>query len=87
MMFDLDPADPRNRAVIADKVRAMLKKGPGGMLRLAKERNQNRLRPMGASRTRRLVASRPDGNRVWRVEVGVLDHEGGVAQATKPLRY
>jgi len=36
MMFDLAPGDIRNRAVIAEKTRAMLRKGPRGVLRLTK---------------------------------------------------
>ncbi|MGH2900979.1 MAG: methyltransferase domain-containing protein [Solirubrobacteraceae bacterium] len=84
MMFDLDPADPRNRAVVADKVRAMLAKGPAGVLRLTK--NAIRL-----ARGRWEHPARADW---WRralhesgftdVDVTVLAHEGGIAFARRP---
>jgi ubiquinone/menaquinone biosynthesis C-methylase UbiE len=87
MMFDLDPADPRNRAVIAGKVRAMLRKGPAGMLRLAK----NAVR-LGCGRW-----EQPARAEWWQtalteagfvdVDVTVLEHEGGIASARRPLRY
>ena len=84
MMFDLDPADPRNRAVIADKVQAMMRKGPAGVLRLAKN-------------AIRLASGRwecPARAGWWRqalrdagfvdIDVCVLDHEGGIAHARRP---
>jgi len=87
MMFDLDPADPRNRAVIAEKVRAMLRKGPAGVLRLAK----NAVR-LGCGQW-----EQPARAQWWRnalteagfvdVDVAVLAHEGGIASARRPLRY
>ena len=87
MMFELAVGNRRNRSVVADKVRAMLRKGPSGVLRLAK--NAGRL----ASRR----WERPAGPEWWRqalhdsgfvdVEVTVLDHEGGIAHARRPLRY
>lgn len=87
MMFDLDPVDARNRAVIADKLRAMLRKGPAGVLRLA--RNAFRLacgrweRPARADWWRGALTQTGFTD----VEVSVLDHEGGIARATRPLRY
>ena len=87
MMFDLDPADARNRAVLAEKMRAMLRKGPAGLLRIAK----NAIR-LACGRWER--PARADW---WRgaltetgfvdVQVTVLHHEGGIARATRPLRY
>ena len=87
MMFDLSPDDPRNRAVVAEKVRAMLSKGPAGVLRLAK----NAVR-LGCGRW-----ERPARAEWWTcaladagfvdVDVAVLAHEGGIAQARQPLRY
>lgn len=84
MMFDLDPADPRNRAVVADKVQAMLRKAPAGVLRLAK--NAIRL-PHGRG-------EQPARADWWRralhesgftdVDVTVFDHEGGIAFARRP---
>lgn len=85
MMFDLDPGDARNRAVIADKVRVMLRKGPAGAIRLAK--NAIRLasgrweRPARADWWRSALTKAGFSE----VQVTVLDHEGGVARATRPL--
>jgi ubiquinone/menaquinone biosynthesis C-methylase UbiE len=87
MMFDLSPDDPRNRAVVADKVRAMLRKGPAGVLRLAK--NGLRLacgrweRPARADWWRRALSEAGFVD----VDVTLLTHEGGIAQARRPLRY
>lgn len=84
MMFDLSPADPRNRAVIADKVRTMLSKGPSGVLRLAK--NAGRLacgrweRPARAEWWRRALTEAGFID----VEVTVQHHEGGIAFARRP---
>jgi len=85
MMFDLAPGDVRNRAVIAEKVRAMLRKGPAGILRLA--RNAARLacgrweRPARADWWHRAL----DEVRFVDIEVEVLDHEGGIGRARRPL--
>lgn len=87
MMFDLSPDDPRNRALVAEKVRAMLRKGPGGVLRLAK--NGVRIacgrweRPARAEWWRRALSEAGFVD----VDVTVLPHEGGIAQARRPLRY
>jgi len=84
MMFDLDPADPRNRAVVTDKVRAMLRKGPAGVLRLA--RNAIRLasgrweHPARADWWRRSLTEAGFTD----IDVTVLDHEGGIAFARRP---
>ena len=84
MMFRVGVADPRDRRVVADKARAMVRKGPAGIARLAK--NAARI----ATRSWETPA-RPDW---WRgaletagfVEVVVeeLPHEGGIATARKP---
>lgn len=87
MMFDLALSDLRNRAVVTGKVRAMLRKGPSGILRLAK--NGLRLavgqweRPAAADWWRRALADEGFVD----VVVTVLDHEGGVATARRPLQY
>jgi len=84
MMFDLDPADPRNRAVVADKVRAMLRKGPAGVLRLTK--NAIRLasgrweHPARADWWQRSLTDAGFTD----IDVTVLDHEGGIASARRP---
>lgn len=87
MMFDLAPDDPRNRAVIAGKVEAMLRKGPAGVLRLTK--NAARLacgrweRPARAHWWSRALTEAGFTD----VEVTLLEHEGGLACARRPLRY
>ncbi|MEJ7797520.1 MAG: methyltransferase domain-containing protein [Solirubrobacteraceae bacterium] len=84
MMFSLGLADARDREVVATKIRAMLRKGPPGVLRLLK----NGVRV--ASRR----WERPARSQWWAaelelagfVEVGieVLEHEGGLAWGRKP---
>lgn len=87
MMFDLAPDDPRNRAVIAGKVEAMLRKGPAGVVRLTK--NAVRLacgrweRPARAQWWSRALTEAGFTD----VEVTLLEHEGGLACARRPLRY
>lgn len=84
MMFRPALNDPRDRQVVSDKVRAMLRKGPAGVVRLAK----NGARFASA---RWETPARPDW---WAqalretgfgdVEVEALEHEGGIASARKP---
>lgn len=86
MMFGLALSDTRDRAVIGDKVRAMLRRGPAGVLRLAK--NGARIasgqweQPARADWWR--AALRHAG--LEEVDVSLLDHEGGVAYARRPER-
>ena len=83
MMFSLALGEPRNRAVVRDKVRALLAKGPGGAWRL--------IRNGARYATRRWEhPATPDW---WRkalsdagfidVDVAALSHEGGIATARK----
>ena len=84
MMFRVSVVDARDRQVIREKVRAMLSKGPAGVIRLVR----NGLRFAG----RRW--ERPARADWWRdalvsagfvdVTVEVLRHEGGVATARRP---
>jgi hypothetical protein len=84
MMFDLGLRKRRDRAVIAGVARKLLRHGPGGVVRLAR----NGLRVA----TRR--AERPAGVEWWHaalqrsgfvdVVVEALDHEGGIARARRP---
>ena len=84
MMFRVGLQDPRDRAVVGDKVRAMLRRGLPGVIRLAK----NGIRFAGR---RWEQPARADW---WRdaltragfveVEVEVLAHEGGVASSRLP---
>lgn len=84
MMFTVSLGDPRDRQVVADKVRAMLRKGPGGVVRLG--RNAVRLAGRRWEQPARAgwweQALRDAG--FAEVKVEVLDHEGGVAAARKP---
>lgn len=84
MMFTLDPRDPRDRAVVGAKVRAMLRKGPSGAVRLA--RNGARVAtgrwesPVRASWWQQALVEA----RFADVSVRVLEHEGGLARAYRP---
>lgn len=84
MMFTVSLADARDRQVVADKVRAMLRKGPGGAVRLA--RNAVRIAGRRWEQPARAgwwtQALREAG--FVDVAVEVLDHEGGLAFARKP---
>ena len=84
MMFRVSVADRRDRGVIIAKVRAMLRRGPAGVLRLAK----NALRFFGG---RWEQPARADWwaqalREAGFVDVAVesLDHEGGIARAVRP---
>jgi ubiquinone/menaquinone biosynthesis C-methylase UbiE len=86
MMFRVQIADSRSRRVILAKVRSFLRRGPSGFVRLIKN----------AARfiTRRW--EHPADGDWWRqaleragfeqVELQLLDHEGGIATARRPLR-
>jgi ubiquinone/menaquinone biosynthesis C-methylase UbiE len=83
MMFAMTLSDRRDRRVIASKVRAMLRKGPAGVLRLGR----NALRLAGGTWEK---PARPEwwGDALRRagfeaVRVTGLDHEGGIALAYK----
>jgi ubiquinone/menaquinone biosynthesis C-methylase UbiE len=84
MMFRVGLADARDREVVTAKVRAMLRKGPSGLIRLAK----NGLRFASGS------WEQPARAEWWRdaleragfvdIHVEVLEHEGGIATARRP---
>lgn len=84
MMFGATLTDPRDRRLVRAKLRALARKGPGGILRIAK----NGARVMSG---RWEQPARPDW---WRgslraagfvdVEVHTREHEGGVAFARRP---
>lgn len=84
MMFRVGLGDSRDRRVVADKTRAMLRKGPAGVARLAK--NAARIATGSWEKP-----ARPDW---WKAalesagfldaEVEVLPHEGGIAAARNP---
>ena len=83
MMFAVTLTDARDRKVVATKVKAILRKGPAGVLRLAKN----------AARLATARWDKPARSDWWRealaeagfVEVSVetLAHEGGIAAARK----
>jgi ubiquinone/menaquinone biosynthesis C-methylase UbiE len=84
MMFRPSLADRRDRRVVAMKTRAMVRKGPGGYVRLAK----NAVRFLAAAWER---PARPEwwaealvGAGFDDVSVDALEHEGGIAAARKP---
>jgi ubiquinone/menaquinone biosynthesis C-methylase UbiE len=85
MLFKVDVADPRSRRVLARKVRAILGRGPSGLLRILK----NALR---------LITGRwehPADAEWWRralhrtgfreIDVDLLEHEGGIVSARRPI--
>ncbi len=84
MMFRVRLTNSRDRSVVIAKVRAMLRRGPAGLLRLAK----NGLRFLG----RRW--ERPSRAEWWKdaieragfveISVDVMDHEGGIGRARRP---
>ena len=84
MMFRVSVADPRDRAVVAAKVKGMLRKGPSGVVRLAR----NGARFAGGRWERPVRADWWAGalERAGFAEVRVetLSHEGGVASARRP---
>lgn len=83
MMFSLGVGSTRDRAVVGQKVRAMVRKGPSGVVRLA--RNGLRVvggrweQPVGAGWWRDALAEAGFGD----IRVEVLEHEGGIARAVK----
>lgn len=84
MMFRVSVSDRRDRRVVAAKVRAMLRKGPAGVMRLA--RNAGRLasgrweRPARAEWWTRALTDAGFES----VAVEALEHEGGIATARRP---
>lgn len=84
MMFRVGLQDPRDRAVVGDKVRAMLRRGVPGVIRLAK--NGVRFAGRRWEQPARADWWRDALSRAGFVEVAVevLAHEGGVASARLP---
>lgn len=86
MMFSVALTDARDRRVLSSKVKAMLRKGPAGVIRLIK----NAARILLARHER---PARPAwwqdalvGSGFEEVGVEVLPHEGGIGVARKPGR-
>ncbi len=84
MMFELSMMDRRSRAIITAKVTALMRKGPAGAWRVAKN----------AARTFAGVGERPVSPAWWLealadagfvdVAVDLVEHESGIALARKP---
>jgi len=84
MMFEVSIVDARDRRIIADKIRSMLRKGPGGVWRLLKNvlRFAGRRWEQPARAAWWQQALSEQGFRDVTVEA--LDHEGGIAFARRP---
>lgn len=84
MMFRVSVADRRDRKVVAAKVRAMVRRGPAGVVRLAK----NGLRFAGGRWEKPARAEWWDDalrrSGFDDVGIAVMHHEGGIAFARKP---
>ena len=83
MMFSLALGEPRNRAVVRDKVRGLLSKGPGGAWRLVRNGARYATRrwehPATPDWWRHALSEAGFTN----VDVSSLPHEGGIATARK----
>lgn len=85
MMFQLS-LDSRDRAIVAEKVRAIARRGPAGVARLLK--NAFRVargtweHPAPVDRWRRMLESR----HFEQVEVRLLEQEAGLAVGRRPFR-
>jgi len=84
MMFRVSITDQRDRAVVIAKVRGMLRKGPAGVVRLAR----NAVRFAGRRWEQPVRASWWEGALERAgfedIEIQVLHHEGGIARARRP---
>lgn len=84
MMFSLS-LEPRDRRLVAEKVAALLKRGPGGVVRIL--RNVGRViarrweQPATPNTWERMLAAR--GFEAVRIEL--LEHEAAIALARRPL--
>ena len=83
MMFSLALADDRNRAVVKAKVRSMLKKGPAGAWRLARNGVRYLTRRWEQPATAEWWSQALADTGFREVEVLPLEHEGGIATARK----
>ncbi|MBV9417764.1 MAG: class I SAM-dependent methyltransferase [Solirubrobacterales bacterium] len=85
MMFRVEMADRRSRHVIASKVRAFLRRGPAGLLRLLK--NALRLllgrweQPADAKWWRRALERAGSTD----IRIRLLEHEGGIISARRAV--
>jgi hypothetical protein len=86
MMFRVQVGDRRNRHVIVSKVRALLRRGPAGVLRLLK--NAARLlagqweQPADSAWWERAMRRAGFGE----IKIQLLEHEGGLITARRSLR-
>jgi ubiquinone/menaquinone biosynthesis C-methylase UbiE len=84
MMFRVGVTEPRDRRVLAQKVRALVRKGPAGVLRLLK--NAARILVGRWEQPARAEWWQAALVRAGFVDIRVepLDHEGGIAEARRP---
>lgn len=85
MMFRPGLGDRRDRGVISDKVRAMTRKGPAGILRLAKNGARFATARWEKPARAQWWAEALRDAHFCEVEVDTMAHEGGIASARKPL--
>jgi SAM-dependent methyltransferase len=86
MMFTVRLTDRRSRHVVASKIRAFLRRGPAGLLRLLK--NALRLlsgrweQPADADWWRQAL----ERSGYTHIQVRLLEHEGGIITARRPVQ-
>jgi SAM-dependent methyltransferase len=95
MMFRVSLRDPRDRAIILAKARAMAHRGPAGIARLVKNAARFGVLRRGRLRSAGLPLQPADA-RWWRsalaragfveISVELLEHEGGLASGRRPPR-
>lgn len=85
MMFSLALHNGRNRAVVRTKVGAMLRKGPPGAWRLARNGARWLVRRWERPATAQWWAGALAEAGFAEIEVMPLEHEGGIASARKPV--
>jgi ubiquinone/menaquinone biosynthesis C-methylase UbiE len=84
MMFRVSLAEPRDRRVVATKVRRMLRKGPPGVVRLAKNALRYATRRWEHPARVDWWQSALEHAGFVRVSVEAQRHEGGIAHAVRP---
>jgi ubiquinone/menaquinone biosynthesis C-methylase UbiE len=84
MMFRVDVADTRSRRVLAAKVKAMLRRGPTGIMRLIRNTGRYLVRRWEHPADARWWDQALSRTGFERVELQLLDHEGGIATARRP---
>jgi ubiquinone/menaquinone biosynthesis C-methylase UbiE len=86
MMFRVGINQARDRHVLARKIKRMIRKGPPGVWRLIKNLARFLSRRWEHPASADWWAEALTRAGFERVQVGVLDHEGGIASARRPSR-